>query len=40
MQVLKVRPCQRLSITAMEDGAPCIRALHMATALLRGVAGC
>ena len=37
--MLKVRPGQRPSFTAMEDGAPRVRALHMATGLLRGVAG-
>ena len=38
--MLKVRPGQRPSFTAMDDGAPCVKALNMATGLLRGVAGC
>ena len=38
--MLKVRPGQQPSFTAMKDGAPCISVLHLDTGLLRGVAEC
>ena len=40
LQVLKVWLGQPPSLTGMEDDAPCVRAVHMARGLARGVAGC